>query len=60
MASTKRVLYASMRIGDDETIREVALKGWAGLLQETINTWVLSMPTRLKACIDSDGQLTAY
>jgi hypothetical protein len=45
---------------DEKTVLEVAREGWRALTQETINSWVLSMPERLKMVIKSNGQMTAF
>ena len=45
---------------DDEIIREVAVQAWEGWKQESINKLILSMPARLKRCIEAKGQMTAY
>jgi hypothetical protein len=45
---------------DEETVYGVAKDGWDRLLQQTINSLIDSMPTRLQAVIDGKGQMTAY
>jgi len=45
---------------DEETVYRVAKEGWDRLKQQTINSWIDSMPARLQAVIDAKGQMTAY
>ena len=45
---------------DEETVYGVAKEGWNRLSQQTINSWIDSMPARLQAVIDGKGQMTAY
>ena len=45
---------------DEKTTKEMALQGWAGIEQATIDRWVCSMPTRLKKVIKNTGKLTAF
>jgi hypothetical protein len=45
---------------DDTTTWEVALEGWKRLREDTINRFVNSMPDRLRAVIESKGQMTAF
>ncbi|KND89988.1 hypothetical protein TOPH_05266 [Tolypocladium ophioglossoides CBS 100239] len=50
-----------LRDWDDETLRQAAREGWAGLLdQERINIWVDFMPQRLRQVIESDGKLVPW
>lgn len=44
----------------DHTVEQLARKGWAKLSQETINSWVDSMPARLQQVIDAKGQMTTW
>lgn len=45
---------------DPDTVKELAEEGWAKLSQEKINSWVDSIPQRLKDCIQLEGQLTGW
>jgi hypothetical protein len=45
---------------DSETTKEYALNGWTAVSQDHINERVISMPDRLRACIELDGQYTGY
>jgi hypothetical protein len=45
---------------DEETVYGVAKEGWNRLSQQTINSWIDSMPIRLQAVINGKGQMTAY
>lgn len=45
---------------DDDTTRQLAHEGWNELTQKTINSWCDSMPDRLRAVIQREGQMTGY
>ncbi|KAI5787122.1 hypothetical protein EDC01DRAFT_729216 [Geopyxis carbonaria] len=45
---------------DARTTKVYALEGWEAVSQEHINERVLSMPQRLKDCIELEGQFTGY
>lgn len=55
-----KAALAKVDAWDEETIWEVALEGWNGLSMKTINKWIDSMPTRLKAVIELEGQMCAF
>ena len=45
---------------DEETTKEMALQGWAGIKQATIDRWVCLMSARFKEVIKNNGELTAF
>lgn len=50
----------NIRKFDQETTRTLIREGWDAVDQEVINQRVLSMPQRLRACIELGGALTGY
>ena len=40
---------------DEETTKEMALQGWAGVEQATVNKWVETMPRRLYEVVTNNG-----
>ena len=43
---------------DDETLQELIIEGWAGILQEWINRHIDSIPLQLQEVIDRGGGLS--
>ena len=47
-------------ISDEETLEAYMLEAWGNLKQEYINEQILSMPQRLRDCIDAGGSMTGW
>ena len=45
---------------DEEKVRELVIEGWERLSQETINSWVDSMPQRMRDILKLEGIMTGW
>ena len=45
---------------DNDSLQSLAIEGWNRLTQDTINSWVDSIPQRLDDCVESGGKITGW